>query len=279
MIIKKVVNNNIVTSTDEENREVILTGRGLGFGAKKGQEVDQVKVEKVYSLSTPVKNAKLLTLISEIPIEHLEAADLIIEHAKGILGDRLKDTIYLSLIDHINCAIERLNSGVMFTNPLLWEIKSYYPEEFKAGLESLALLKKYFGLKFPVDEAGFIALHFITSEYETNMDVTVDIPKLVAETVRIVEEYFGKKVDRSSVHFERFLIHLKFFVARVLQKKQIPDDKDAMFRDMIRMQYQDSYNCVLKIREYMESAYGVNVSEEEVVYLTVHIRRITMDAD
>lgn len=277
MRVVNVINNNIIISHDEKEREIIVTGRGLGYKAKKGQLVDESKVEKIYFLSSPSKNAKLLDIISEIPLEHLKAADLIIEHAKGILGDKLKETIYLSLIDHISCAIERLDANIMFTNPLLWEIKSYYPEEFRAGLESIALLKKKCGIKFPVDEAGFIAMHFITSEYETSMDVTMDIPKLIAKTVEIIEEYFHGRVDQNSLHYERFITHLKFFVARVLKKEQIPEDNDQLFQEMIRNQYKDCYECVLKIKKYVEDTYHVSVSEEEVMYLTVHIRRITMD--
>ena len=278
MKVVSVINNNIITSVDENLREIIVTGRGLGFKVKKGEPVDKNRVEKIFCLSSRTKNDKLLDIISNIPLEHLEAADLIIEHAKKLLGDKLKETIYLSLIDHISCAIERLNADIMFTNPLLWEIKCYYPLEFRAGIESIALLKKNYGIKFPVDEAGFIAMHFITSEYETSMDVTMDIPKLVAQTVKIIENYFHGKVDQTSIHYERFITHLKFFVARVLKKEQIKDEEDdQLFQEMIRNQYKDCYQCVLKIKQYMENTYHVNVSEEEVVYLTVHIRRITMD--
>lgn len=276
MRVVNVINNNIITSLDENHREIIVTGRGLGFKVKKGQLVDENRIEKVFSLSSQTKNDKLIDIISDIPLEHLEAADLIIENAKKILGDKLKETIYLSLIDHISCAIERLNSNISFTNPLLWEIKSYYPDEFRAGIESIALLKKNYGLKFPVDEAGFIAMHFITSEYETSMDVTMDIPKLTAKIVSIIEEYFHNKVDQSSIHYERFITHLKFFAARVLQHKQLKEEDDGLFREMIQSQYKDCYQCVLKIKEYVEKTYHVKVSEEEVMYLTVHIRRITM---
>ncbi len=275
MIITKTINNNIVTSVDDGGNELILTGRGLGFGAKKGQPVPMEKVEKTFSLDSHEKNNRLVSLMKEIPMEDIEAADLVISHAKSVLGDRLKDTIYLSLVDHIHCAIERLHADIMFANPLIWEIKSYYPEEFRAGIESLALLKKEMNIKFPVDEAGFLALHFITSEYETNMDVTVDIPKMLDQIVKIIEEYFQCEVDKTTIHFERFMTHLKFFIARVLKNDQIPAEEE-LFQQMIREQYKESYNCVLQIKEFMEKGYGVDVSEEEVVYLTVHIRRITM---
>ena len=279
MKIIKIVNNNIVTSLDEQNREIIVMGRGLGFGRKPGMPIENEKVEKVFRLNSAGENQKLVDIIQDIPLEHIKAADQIIEYAKSMLGERLKETIYLSLIDHIDGAIDRYKNQIQFTNPLLWEIKQYYPSEFKVGVQSLSILRKMLGIELPVDEAAFIALHFITAEYDTKMDVTFDIPRLIDDIIAIVESEFSIKIDKESIHYERFITHLKFFAARVLQAKQMPDDDDFLFRNMIRDQYKKSYACAQMIRQHLDECYKVAISEEEVVYLTVHIKRVTMHVD
>ena len=279
MKIIKIVNNNIVTSLDEQNREIIVMGRGLGFGRKPGMTIDDGKVEKVFRLNSAGENQKLVDIIQDIPLEHIKVADQIIEYAKNMLGEKLKETIYLSLIDHIDGAIERYENQIQFANPLLWEIKQYYPSEFKVGVQSLNILKKMLGIELPVDEAAFIALHFITAEYDTKMDVTFDIPRLIDDIIAIVESEFSIKINKESIHYERFITHLKFFAARVLQAKQMPDDDDFLFRNMIRDQYKESCACAQKIRQHLGECYGVEISEEEVVYLTVHIKRVTMHVD
>ena len=279
MKIIKIVNNNIVTSLDEQNREIIVMGRGLGFGRKPGMPIEDEKVEKVFRLNSAGENQKLVDIIQDIPLEHIKAADQIIEYAKSMLGERLKETIYLSLIDHIDGAIDRYKNQIQFTNPLLWEIKQYYPSEFKVGVQSLSILRKMLGIELPVDEAAFIALHFITAEYDTKMDVTFDIPRLIDDIIAIVESEFSIKIDKESIHYERFITHLKFFAARVLQAKQMPDDDDFLFRNMIRDQYKKSYACAQMIRQRLGECYKVTISEEEVVYLTVHIKRVTMHVD
>lgn len=276
MIVTKIVNNNIVTSTDEHGMEVIVMGRGIGFGRKAGCEIPQDKIEKIFRLSSQTENRKLLDIVEDIPLEHVSAADQIITYAKSMLGEKLKDTIYLSLIDHIHCAIERQKNNLLFSNPLLWEVKQYYPSEFQVAVQSLNILKNTLDIDFPVDEAGFIALHFITSEYDTSMQVTFDIPKLIHEILDIIDQHFSLEVDKESIHFERFVTHLKFFAARVLQSKQIPDDGDFLFRSMIREQYKECFACAQEIKAFIEANYPIQISEEEVVYLTVHIRRITM---
>ena len=175
----------------------------------------------MFRLSYEGENQKLVDMIQDIPIEHITAADRIIDYAKSMLGEKLKDTIYLSLIDHINGAIERQKNQIAFTNPLMWEIKQYYPSEFSVGVQSLSILKN------------------IPSEYDTKMDVTFDIPKLIDDIVAILELEFEIQIDKASIHYERFITHLKFFAARVLQAKQIPEEGDFLFRSMIRDQYKE----------------------------------------
>ena len=63
MKIIKIVNNNIVTSLDEQNREIIVMGRGLGFGRKPGMTIEDEKVEKVFRLNSAGENQKLVDII------------------------------------------------------------------------------------------------------------------------------------------------------------------------------------------------------------------------
>ena len=39
MVIEKVINNNIVSAYDEDGREVVIMGRGIGFGVKPGARI------------------------------------------------------------------------------------------------------------------------------------------------------------------------------------------------------------------------------------------------
>ena len=48
MIVDRVINNNIVSTIDDEGAELILMGRGLGFGTKSGNDIDESKVEKIF---------------------------------------------------------------------------------------------------------------------------------------------------------------------------------------------------------------------------------------
>ena len=52
MKISRIINNNVVSTCDEEGREVIVMGRGVGFKAKEGSTIDEDKIEKVFRLDS-----------------------------------------------------------------------------------------------------------------------------------------------------------------------------------------------------------------------------------
>ena len=87
MKITKLVNNNIVTSEDMQGREIIVMGRGLGFGKKPGMEIDVGKIEKVFRLSSEGENQKLVDMIQDIPLDRTaEKPDCIYQSAD--VGDQ-----------------------------------------------------------------------------------------------------------------------------------------------------------------------------------------------
>lgn len=65
--IARVFNNNLVLALDEAGRELILTGRGLGFQARPGQAVDQSRVVRVFIPTDGRDPDHLAQLLSGIP--------------------------------------------------------------------------------------------------------------------------------------------------------------------------------------------------------------------
>ena len=43
MQIIKVINNNVISSEDDKGKEIIVMGKGIGFGKKAGEEIDETK--------------------------------------------------------------------------------------------------------------------------------------------------------------------------------------------------------------------------------------------
>ena len=60
MKIDKIINNNLIQSVDNNNKEVLIMECGLGFGKKVGEVIDQSKIEKIYSIENKNYSNKLI---------------------------------------------------------------------------------------------------------------------------------------------------------------------------------------------------------------------------
>lgn len=274
IIIEKVINNNIISAYEKSGAEVIVMGRGIGFKKKQGEVVPADQISKIFRIKSRTLTEQFKELLANMPLERVRISDEIISHAKDHLKLKLNQSIYVTLTDHINFAIERVSQGIEPQNALLWEIKRFYPQEFQLGIYALELIHDRLGILLPEDEAGFIALHFVNAEYGTDIRDAVKFPDQMQAIVDIVERDLGILLDESSLHYERFMTHIKFLIQRIY-RKELLSSEDRELSLLMQRKYPREYQCSLKVAEYIMQATGSRLSEEEIMYLSVHIRRVT----
>ena len=181
MIINKVLNNNVVTIISENSEEAVVMGRGIAFQKKKGDEIDESKIEKIFVLENKSINEKLLTLVNDIPAKYLEVAENIIKYAENKLGTKLNENIYLTLTDHISFAISRAEKNLEIKNAMFWDIKRLHKVEFEIGIHALKIIEENLNFELPEDEAASIAMHILNGELDQEMPEIVDMIKLIEE--------------------------------------------------------------------------------------------------
>ena len=274
IIIEKVINNNIISAYEKSGAEVIVMGRGIGFKKKQGEVVPADQISKIFRIKSRTLAEQFKELLANMPLERVRISDEIISHAKDHLKLKLNQSIYVTLTDHINFAIERVSQGIEPQNALLWEIKRFYPQGFQLGIYALELIQDRLDILLPEDEAGFIALHFVNAEYGTDIRDAVKFPDQMQAIVDIVERDLGILLDESSLHYERFMTHIKFLIQRIY-RKELLSSEDRELSLLMQRKYPREYQCSLKVAEYIMQATGSRLSEEEIMYLSVHIRRVT----
>ena len=274
IIIQKVINNNIISAYEKSGAEVIVMGRGIGFKKKQGEVVPADQISKIFRIKSRTLAEQFKELLANMPLERVRISDEIISHAKDHLKLKLNQSIYVTLTDHINFAIERVSQGIEPQNALLWEIKRFYPQEFQLGIYALELIHDRLGILLPEDEAGFIALHFVNAEYGTDIRDAVKFPDQMQAIVDIVERDLGILLDESSLHYERFMTHIKFLIQRIY-RKELLFSEDRELSLLMQRKYPREYQCSVKVAEYIMQATDSRLSEEEIMYLSVHIRRVS----
>ena len=273
MKVHKILNNNVIVTLDDKGKELILTGRGIGFKKREGDLIDINLIEKQFSLDNKDILPKFNELLSEIPLEVLTTSQIIINHAKEFMESKLQDSIYISLTDHIHFAIERHKQGFDIPNGFLWEIKKFYPKEFQIGLYALSVIKKRLGIELPEDEAGFITFHIINSQLNGTMPNIVNMTKIMREILNIVKYHFNIEYDEDCLSYQRFVTHLKFFAQRILSKGT-QTQQDSSLYEIVRQKYHQAYLCTKQIDLHLIQQYQHPLTDDESLYLTIHIERL-----
>lgn len=279
MQIQKILNNNVVIATDSKNNEIVVMGRGLAFQKKVGDEISEDCIDKKYRLANNELSQKLQELLEDVPVTYLELANDIIEDAKKVLKDPLSDMLYISITDHLYSAIQRVKSGVRIRNLLLWDIKRFFPEEFAIGKKAVTKIKKKYRIDLGEDEAGNIALHLVNAQTEADNENVYELTELMQEIIQITSYYFKVQFEEDSVYFYRFTTHLRFFASRIMSNNQLADETDDELLLIIQKKYKNAYQCVEKIAEFIQKKYHYPMSNDEKLYLTIHIARLVQKVD
>lgn len=274
MVIKQVINNNIAISIDSQGDEIILIGKGLAFNKKKGDEIDNQRVEKRFYLEDEGLYAKFKKLLQEVSIESINIADDIISLAKRQLEKDLNESIYISLPDHISLAINRSKNGLNVKNGLLWEIRKLYKEEYMVAEKAVHMINERFGTNLGEDEAGFIAFHFVNAQLNSGMKTVTKITTFIKEILNIVTYQLNIAIDKDSLSVFRFITHLKFFANRIFSQEINDSPEDPFLYEVVKERYSQAFEITQKVKQHISKQYSYHVSDMEATYLTIHIQRL-----
>lgn len=274
MTVKKVYNNNVILAFDGNiNNEVILTGCGIGFKKKSGDIIDNSKIEKKFVIQDNNFESKVNKLASEIPEEVFEVSSSIIEYAEKSLNTTLDEYIYISLTDHISFALKRYKENIKIKNELISEIRRIHKKEYEIGKWALEYIEKIFDVNFPIDEAGFIAMHIINANYRESTNQSFLIMNIINQILNVIKGYYSIEFIEDEINFDRLLTHLKFFAKRLIDKKEEVKTNNELL-EVVKVQYKESYDCANKIKVFIEENYTYRVNDDEILYLTLHINRV-----
>ena len=275
MIIKKILNNNVIITENEKAQEIVAMGRGIAFKKRCGDDVPRTEIDKVYTLSNQEVFHRFEQLVQNLSMEYMEISSEIIEMAEQKLQKKLNDCVYISLTDHLHMAIARFREGATVKNMMDWEIKRFYRDEYAIGEMALVMLNQKFGLELPTDEAGFIALHIVDAQIDVDKPIADHITKLIQEITNIVRHTFAVEFDIESLQYYRFITHLKFFAKRMFTERETVTEVDEEMEKLVQKKYAAAYQCVEKIETFIQMKYKYQVSADEKFYLMIHIAKVT----
>lgn len=275
---ERTLNNNAIIAVDEAGEEAILLGRGIALHCSRGRfsTVSEDLIERVFTLERGGDPAYYGQLVAGFPLELVQLVEDVVSEAGRQLGFDFQNRLTLTLLDHIVIARDRDKVGESLPNPLLDEIRPFYPKEYRVASASVRRLNEQLGTHFDSNEVAFIALHYINAMSSVSQGVMRRVMSALGECVGAVEDFYGTRLNRSSSYYTRFITHLKFFLNRVFAEKggrSAEKDGGATSAVLLSVRAQDlrAWACASSVGERLEREYGIHVSEEEAAYLALHI--------
>ncbi len=274
-LIKKVLNNNVVISENANHKEVIVMGSGIGFGKHVHDVVDTKKILKIYELRNNAYKNRFEELLEEIPFECFELTEKIIDYASSELHQTFKDGLILTLADHINFAVTQNKNHETRVTLASEEIRMFYQDEYRVALKAVEMINDFYHTDLQSGEATTIAYHLIMGSTNQNAEDINVIVQGTKDILKIIETSLGIHLDPSRQGYNRLLIHLKYFMKRVIVDKQTSTDtfETALFNENDERFIRIS-KCLDEIQTYLKESYDYDLDSAERLYLIIHITRI-----
>ena len=271
MRVEKKINNNVAVCTDGNGQELIALGRGIGFPKTPYELTDLSKIDMTfYRVSS--QTVQMLTTISE---DVIMVSSKIVQLAQTKLQNQFSTNVVFSLADHISFAIERIKKNEIFDFSLSYDIQHLYPKEYDVGLKALQYVKEDLKIIFPKAEATAIAMHFINAREVSSQNISKsNTDNTLNLIIGTIEDQFNIKIDKKSFAFNRFKIHLQYFLKRIVSNKQIHDEISVqLIQDMMENNYQ-IFKCGKEIVAQLNEKYRTEITDDEMFYLMIYIQRI-----
>ena len=274
MMVLKKINNNVAVCQDGNGRELIAFGRGIGFPPTPYELTDLNKVDRTfYNVSS-----KYIPLLNDIPIEIVQFTARQMLEIQDKLPYETSANLVLTLADHIAFAIERAGRGIYVQMPSVYEMEMSFPLEVKIGRRFIAAAKRELKINLPRGEVQGIAMHLINARNAPAIGgdaggIVDQYEEILEQTTQIIEWELSVTVRRDTFNYARFATHLQYLLKRIFEKKHI-DSSNLQLYHSIREEFPDVADCVDKISACYQRDWSAELTEEEKLYLIMHVNRV-----
>lgn len=270
MQLLRVFNNNVVLAR-RGAEDVIVTGRGIGFQAHPGTEVDPAKVVKVFVPDSGRDPDHLAAMIAGIPGEYVQ---LVIDAMHSVdMSEALRSklTLVVAIADHIHGAVNRGNA---VSYPLEAEVRHLYAEDFALAQQLLAAING--GLHKPLapDEAVAITLHLVNAGFAVgDLSGTYRMTGLIQQILAVIGSHIDTELNSEDISVARFITHLRYLFVRMAEHQQLDSD-DRQVATAISARYPGAVETAQMVANLIELRLDSTLTPDEVSYLTLHIARL-----
>lgn len=269
------MNNNVSLVRTSKGEELIVIGKGIAFGKKKGELISEDQVEKVFRMKTEESRENFMALLKDVPLDFITVTYEIIDNLSKKYQYPVQEYLYVTLTDHIYCSYQAISQG-RYKDSNLPDISVKYPVAFQIAKEAFEIYRQKLTENFPEDEIIRIAYHFINAEGENEVEVVefIDKRKEILKSVEnVLRSYEIQRTPENNNFYDRFMVHLNYFLDYLDRSR---DDNQSLLdmEEHIKQTYPRAFEVGSKIYDVITQHTGLDLYKSERVYLVLHIQRL-----
>lgn len=269
-VIKKI-NNNVAIGLTKDNHEVVIFGKGIGFGQMPYELTDLSKIQRTfYNI-----DSRYYGLLNEIPEKIFLIVTQLLDIAKRKIDGNWNPNVVFILADHIHFAVERNRKGICIPLPYSYELEYEHPELTEIAEWFIERINKELNVSLGGDEITCITIHLLNAleRYDVQVEQKYSpqqIALVIKDITKIIEAFFKIEIDQKSFYYFRFKNHLKLFMQRKEREYQFSNQKKELY-ESIKNTYPDVFKCVTLIEDYFLQEFSEQCPQEERLFLMVHV--------
>ena len=177
------------------------------------------------------------------------------------------------MIDHLQFVLERLEKGVRIPATSMPELRVLYAAEYAAATGMTASIAASLDIELPPEESVFLTMHLLNATRDEPNGTAALLFRRVQHVVTTVENGLGLRLDVNSPDYARFVLHVQFLLQRLVSRTMLTSG-DTSFFEFAKHSYPASFEIANEVKAYVKAATGSALTDEEVLYLIVHIERL-----
>lgn len=312
MEVLRVFNNNVVLARSPAGREVILTGRGVGFQKRPGDAIAPAQIARIFVPADEHDPDHLANLLLDIPPEAVQLVShaLPAAHIEQTAADN--PALVIALADHVALAITRARQGKRLEYPLAAEVRHLYPAEYAQGVQLVASINAQLAahpeafsaaaahsagaaaapaaaarpgaaaapVALPDSEAVALTLHLVNAGFSKgNLAYTYQMTGVIQQMLAVLESACTASLADSSANVGRFVTHLRYLFVRIAQHQQLSEPSMSKISRAIEAAYPQAMALAAKLAAIIEMRFDTALTSDETAYLALHIARLMQGSE
>lgn len=266
----KTLGNNVLLAQQEDGLQVLLMGKGIGFGVKKGEIVDASGEDKtvftVLDDRVDASRFKQLSLDEEAVRRATKEIVRLARKKLGITDEKLFD----ALLDHISFAVERMKIGLPIENPFIGEITILCAREYEIADAAAKLISDNLQVDIGEAERGFIALHLYSARRHKHINTAMKDARVYQQALEMIGRRFSREIGAQSAASKSFLMALN----RLLSASSHEIVLEMPLKQHVRLTMREYDRIAKDVSDMIEREVGIPLGEDARAYLALDICRL-----